>query len=169
MRSNMWIFFLLLVGCAEDKAGGSFYLKKSNSLVLDNVIKEDFFLTFDSVFSENPDGILFVLPNSSCFNCFEYLTQGLDTFYSTNNISKLTVLKNDKIKSREVFYSFRNVIKSDNIEILSVSDFTLIKAHDFYPKVGYIKNGVLSCLEVFEQGDNTKVRNYFNFLNQMVK
>jgi len=56
----------------------------------------------------------------------------------------------------------------ENIEILDIANNQLIVPHDFFPKLGFIRNGNLSCIEVFEQGNEKKIKDYFKFLNLMV-
>jgi hypothetical protein len=112
---------------------------------------------------------LVVLPSSSCFNCFEYLTDELALFYSENSLNKIVVIKNENVKNRETRYSLRNVIDSDRIEIFNNYALGSVTHHGFFPTLGYIKHETLSCVEVFEQRDNLKVKNYFKFLTLMVK
>ncbi len=172
MKNNLVILLFLLVGCSEEKSKESFPVEKVDNLsrlIAEDVNNDNFFLTFDGEFSENTNCILFVLPSSSCFNCFEYLTDELALFYSENSLNKIIVIKNDNVKNREIHYSLRNIVNSDSIEIYNYSDLSIINSHDFFPKLGYIKHGTLSCVEVFEQGDDFKVRSYFDFLNLVVK
>jgi hypothetical protein len=138
-------------------------------MIAEGITNQDFFLIVDDKFSKSTNCILAVLPSSSCFNCFEYLTDELALFYSENSLNKIIVIKNENVKNREIRYSLRNVIDSDRIEIFNNSALASVTPHGFFPTSGYIKHGTLSCVEVFEQGDNLKVSNYFNFLNLFVK
>jgi hypothetical protein len=172
MKNNLIILFLLFVGCSEKKSKGIFPVEKVDKLsqlIAEGITNQDFFLIVDDKFSKSTNCILVVLPSSSCFNCFEYLTDELALFYSENSLNKIIVVKNENVKNREIRYSLRNVIDSDRIEIFNNSALGSVTPHSFFPKLGYIKHGTLSCVEVFEQGDNLKVKNYFNFLNLMVK
>jgi len=171
MKSNLIILFFLFVGCSEKKEIADFPVEKVdilNKIISEDMNNHDFFLTYDGKFAENTNCMLFVLPSSSCFNCFEYLTDELALFYSKNSLKKIIVIKNENVKNREIRYSLKSVVNSDNIEIYNYSDLNIIKPHDFFPKLGYIKHGTLSCVEVFEQGDSFKVRSYFKFLNSMI-
>ena len=171
MKNNLLFIFLLLVGCSEEKTIEDFPAEKVDNLsqlIADGMNSDNFFLTFDGKFAENTNCILFGLPSSSCFNCFEYLTDELAHFYSETSLNKIVVIKNENVKNREILYSLRNVVNSDSIEIINNFDSSIIKPHDFFPKLGFIKQGTLSCVEVFEQGDNFKVRSYFKFLKSMV-
>lgn len=172
MKNNLVILFFLFLGCSKKSGNEDFPVEKVDKLsqlIAEGVTNQDFFLTFDGEFSKSTNCILVVLPSSSCFNCFEYLTDELAHFYSENNLTKIIVIKNGNIKNREIRYSLRNVIDSDSVEIFDNSDIGIITPHSFFPKLGYINQGTLSCIEVFEQGDNSKVSNYFKFLSLMVK
>ncbi|SFG56605.1 hypothetical protein SAMN04487988_10582 [Algoriphagus hitonicola] len=163
----------MLLGCSEkDSIGDSSFEKVDNlsRLIAEGLENKDgFYFTFENKFSKNINGVLFVLPKSSCFNCFEYLTDELALFYSEYNLNKIIVIKNENIKNREIRFSLRNVINADSIDVFNNLDFDIVNPHEFYPKLGLIKNGTLSCVEVFEQGDDLKVRNYFKFLKVMIE
>jgi hypothetical protein len=172
MKNNLVILFFLFLGCSKKSSNEDIPVEKVDNLsqmIAEGMNDHDFFLTFEDKFTENTNCILVVLPSSSCFNCFEYLTDELALFYSENSLTKIVVIKNKNVKNREIRYSLRNVIDSDGIEIFNNSDLSIITPHSFFPKLGYIKHGTLSCVEVFEQGNNFKVRSYFKFLNSMVK
>jgi hypothetical protein len=160
-----------MVSCKNENLNKSFPIENANSLsdmINEGLNKNEFYLVSDNKFSENTNSILFILPNFSCFNCFQHLVDKLALYYESNNLSKIIVLKSNNIKDREIRYSLRNVVEVDSIEILDGNVNPLVEPHDFFPKLGFIKNGKLSCVEIFEQDNFVKIENYFNFLSIMM-
>ncbi|MGM0945200.1 MAG: hypothetical protein ACQEW9_08450 [Bacteroidota bacterium] len=172
MKNRFAAVFLILFSCSEKADSDNFSSQGVNALsemVTDRYYDEDFFLSFKKKFSKSTNGFLFILPSSSCFNCFDYLTDQLGEFIGSNHSNQIVVVKSENIKDREIMYAFRKILDRDSIQILNNTELDQINQHEFYPKLGYIKNGNLSCIAVFEQGNDNKVRNYFKFIDLMIK
>jgi len=171
MKNRYLVFFILLLGCnkGEEKVISDVkQVKTLGEMVNEGLNSNIFYSSFSNKFPVETNAILFVIPNSSCFNCFEDLVKDLSIFYKKNSFKNIIVLKNDNIKEREVRFSLQDVTRMENIEILDIANNQLIVPHDFFPKLGFIRNGNLSCIEVFEQGNEKKIKDYFKFLNLMV-
>lgn len=168
MKNNIVLVLIcFLFGCSnnESKYKESTEIPSTLSEMVNNGLDSDlFYEVFPDRFPEDQTSIFFILPKSSCFNCFEDLTEELAVFYKEYGLEKIIVVRNDNIKDRAVRYSLQNVVPIDRMEILNIKDIDFVQPHDFFPKIGFIKNGNLSCIEVFEQGDIEKISNYFIFL-----
>ncbi|GMQ24690.1 hypothetical protein Aoki45_13720 [Algoriphagus sp. oki45] len=172
MKNRFFAVFLIFFSCSEKVDSDNFSSKSVDILseiVSDRFYDEDFFLSFEKVFSEKATGFLFILPSSSCFNCFDYLIDQLAEFIRKNPSNQIIVVKSENIKDRQIIYALRRVVNKDNVQIFNNIEIDYINQHEFYPKLGHIKNGNLSCIAVFEQGNDSKVRNYFKFIDLMVK
>jgi len=123
-----------------------------------------FYKVFYDKFPKIENSLVFILPVSSCFNCFEDLLGSLEDFYKNSGLNKIIVIRNNNIKEREIRFSLQNVVSSENVYILNIEDIDYVQQHNFFPKIGFLKNGKLSCIEVFEQGNTEKISRYFEFL-----
>ncbi|WP_297337907.1 hypothetical protein [Algoriphagus sp.] len=172
MKNSFIFLIFIILSCSKNVDSVEFSAQKVDTLseiVADRFYDEDFFLPYEKKFSTKTNGFLFVLPSSSCFNCFDYLTNHLAEFISNSDMNKVMVIKSENIKDREIKYALRRIVNIDSVQIFKNTEFDYIKPHEFYPKLGYVKNGNLSCIAVFEQGNDNKVRNYFKFIELMIQ
>ncbi|SEF74315.1 hypothetical protein [Algoriphagus boritolerans] len=168
MKGNLVLIVIwLLLGCSVEESK----IDKPQEIpsTLMEMVNRDldshlFYEVFPDKFTKKETFVLFIMPSSSCFNCFEELTEELGKFYKEVGLKNIIFVRNDNIKDREVRFSLQNVVSIENIEILNIKDLDFIKSHEFFPKLGFVKNGNLSCVEIFEQGDIVKISNYFEFL-----
>jgi hypothetical protein len=173
MKNNqVLIVFWLFLGCSVEESKLDTPKEIPSSLVelVNKGLDSDlFYEVFSDKFSKDETSVLLIMPSSSCFNCFEELTEELEKFYKEIGLKNIIVVRNDNIKDREVRFALQNVVPMENIQILNINDLDFIKSHEFFPKIGFVKNGDLSCIEVFEQGDLGKISNYFEFLKTFLK
>jgi hypothetical protein len=167
MKSKFFFVFTIIIGChsPQDETSSTeiIEIRSLSELVNENLENDIFYKLYD--FESKNEGLIFILPNSSCFNCFEELNSSLKVYFDSNPTKTLYLFRNDKIKEREIRYSLQSVLPLEKIEILDITNFSFLSQHEFFPKLGYIKNGKICCLEVFEQGDLKKIRNYFDYLD----
>lgn len=57
-----------------------------------------------------------------------------------------------------------DVLPLDRIVIKDIKEYSNINQHDFFPKIAFFNSGKVSGFEVFEQGNEDKMCNYFSFL-----
>lgn len=166
---NKLIFFIFILGCSSPKDEVlqvmESEIKSLRELVNEGLIIDRFYILNDlPEVKEKEEGLVFILPASSCFNCFEELNMYLSTYLSNNLEKHLIVVRNNKVKERENRFSLQKVISLEKIEILEIDKLPFLSQHNFFPKLGYYQNGKICCLEVFEQGDQDKLNDYFTYL-----
>ena len=169
MKNRLIIFFSFALGCSSPQEKnqnlGIPEIRSLRELVNEGLSTDRFYYIEDlPEVKEKGEGLVLILPASSCFNCFEDLNVFLSIYFSENPEIKLLVVRNNKIKEREIKFSLQKVVSLDEIEILEIGQFPLLSQHEFFPKLGYFNKGKVCCLEVFEQGDQEKLSNYFNYL-----
>ena len=111
------------------------------------------------------DGLILVLPSSSCFNCFEELNEYLKEYFSSRPKKGMLVIRNQKIKEREIRFSIQSILSFDRVKILETDQAPFLNQHEFFPKLGFFRDGKICCLEAFDQGNREKLDEYFKFLN----
>lgn len=169
MKNSLILIFALLSSCSffEKKAKDE---KNSEIRSLAELVNEGFkadsaFRVYD--FPNTNDfygGLVLVLPSSSCFNCFEDLNLYLKEYFEIYQKNEILVVKNSKIKEREIRYSLQKVLSLDKIKVMDINEFSFVKQHEFFPKLAYYSEGKVCCFEIFEQGNLEKLDDYFRFL-----
>ncbi|WP_075350474.1 hypothetical protein [Algoriphagus marinus] len=167
MKSKPVILFSFILGCHSPQVEKNNLemteIRSLSELINENLNSDIFYKLYE--FEAQNDGLIFILPNSSCFNCFEELNSSLKMYFDQNPTIKLYLFRNDKLKEREIRYSLQSVLPLEQIQIFDITDYSFLSQHEFFPKLGYFKKGRICCLEVFEQGDYGKIRNYFDYLD----
>lgn len=171
MRSNLkLVFFFFLFGCMSPQENMNYDQNpevKRLSDLLNSGLNDDHFYKVDSItfYSKLESGLILVLPSSSCFNCFEDLNKYLHKYFLSHLDKELLIIRNNKIKEREIIYSMNDVLPLDRILIKDIKEFSKINQHDFFPKIAFFRSGKISGVEVFEQGNEEKMSDYFSFLD----
>ena len=171
MRNNNLLILLIcaLLSCEKIDNTGSEPIeevKSLNSLVNEDFVENSFYnVYYDQVTSDFEKSLVLILPSSSCFNCFEDLNIKINSFFELNPDWGLLVIKNSKIKDREIYFSLQNVLEKGKIQIIEIHEVNFTDQHMFYPKLGFYSETKICCIEVFEQANNTRIQRYFEFLD----
>lgn len=171
---NNWILLLIIVAsCSQygDKTDG----KDADVVPLIDLVNEG--ITLESNYQVmgfgniglKGKGVVFILPESSCFNCFEEVNIALSHFFEDYPDEKLIVVRNSKIKGREIRFSLQSVLPLEKLTIIDISEIENLTQHDFFPTLAYFNGSGFCCLEVIEQGNKMRLSDYFSFLNFLQK
>lgn len=169
MKNKIIILLSFIIGCSSPQEKNqnlkNTEIRSLRELVNEGLSTDRFYNLIDlPEVKENGDGLVLILPTSSCFNCFEDLNEFLSVYFSENPEMQLLVVRNSKIKEREIRFSLQNVVSLDEVNILEIGQLPFFSQHEFFPKLGYYSNRKVCCLEVFEQGDQEKLNDYFKYL-----
>ncbi|MBA4301307.1 MAG: hypothetical protein C0433_14575 [Cyclobacterium sp.] len=172
MKNKLFVLFSLALGCSSPQEKNQNFemteIRSLRELVNEGLSTDRFYYIKDlPEIKEKGEGLVLILPGSSCFNCFEDLNLFLKGYFSENPEIKLLVVRNNKIKEREIRFSLQKVISLDEVYIYEIGQLSILTQHEFFPKLGYFNNGKICCLEVFEQGNQEKLTNFFNYLKFM--
>ena len=170
MKNRIIFILIFLTGCTSSKKEVDLNVdsevKTLRELVNQDMNKNRFYEVLELPGSTKmKDGLILVLPSSSCFNCFEELNEYLKEYFSSRSKKGMLIFRNKKIKEREIRFSIQSILSFDRVEILETDLAPFLNQHEFFPILGFFRDGKICCLEVFDQGNMEKLDAYFQFLN----
>jgi hypothetical protein len=108
------------------------------------------------------DGLILVLPSSSCFNCFEELNEYLKEYFSSRPKKGMLVIRNQKIKEREIRFSIQSILSFDRVEILETDQAPFLTSMNFSQSWDFSEMGKFVVWKYLTKGIGKNSMNIFN-------